>query len=165
MSRREALAPKWLIPIAKPLTVLEETRSRGACPGTLPGKGQEISPCPIFGRIKDAIFGKPAQAATPAAEAPAIPLDAAPAAIGEVDVLANLAAMPGASGLNYKSSIVDLLKLVGINSSLDNRKELAMELGYTGDLEGSAEMNIWLHKATMKALAENGGKVPAELLD
>ena len=121
----------------------------------------------IFGRIKDAIFGKPAEAATPAA-APAIPLDAAPAApaaVGEVDVLANLAAMPGAAGLNYKSSIVDLLKLVGIDSSLDNRKELAMELGYTGDLEGSAEMNIWLHKATMKALAENGGKVPAELLD
>jgi hypothetical protein len=90
---------------------------------------------------------------------------AAPAPVGEVDVLANLAAMPGASGLNYKTSIVDLLKLVGIDSSLDNRKELAMELGYTGDLEGSAEMNIWLHKATMKALAENGGKVPAELLD
>ena len=121
----------------------------------------------IFGRIKDAIFGKPAEAATPAA-APAIPLDAAPAAptaVGEVDVLANLAAMPGAAGLNYKSSIVDLMKLIGVDSSLDNRKELAMELGYTGDLEGSAEMNIWLHKATMKALAENGGKVPAELLD
>ena len=122
----------------------------------------------IFGRIKDAIFGKPAEAATPPADAPAIPMDAAPAApapIGEVDVLGNLAAMPGAANLNYKSSIVDLLKLVGIDSSLENRKELAMELGYTGDLEGSAEMNIWLHKATMKALAENGGKVPAELLD
>ena len=124
----------------------------------------------IFGKIKDAIFGKPAQAATPpaATTASAIPMDAAPAApapVGEVDVLANLAAMPGASNLNYRTSIVDLMKLIGVDSSLDNRKELAMELGYTGDLEGSAEMNIWLHKATMKALAENGGKVPAELLD
>jgi Domain of unknown function (DUF3597) len=124
----------------------------------------------IFGKIKDAIFGHKAEAATPPAptETPAIPLDTAPAApapVGEVDVLANLAAMPGAGNLNYRTSIVDLMKLIGVDSSLDNRKELAMELGYTGDLEGSAEMNIWLHKATMKALAENGGKVPADMLD
>ena len=67
--------------------------------------------------------------------------------------------------LNWRSSIVDLMKLVGIESSLDNRKELARELGYTGDLDGSAEMNIWLHKATMKELAKTGGKVPATMLD
>lgn len=67
--------------------------------------------------------------------------------------------------LNYRTSIVDLMKLLGIDSSLANRKELASELGYTGELDGSAEMNIWLHKATMRELAANGGKVPAELLD
>jgi Domain of unknown function (DUF3597) len=121
----------------------------------------------IFGRIKDAIFGKPAEAATP--EAPAIPLDAAPAsaptyAVEAVDVAASLGAMAGADGLNWRSSVVDLLKLVGIDSSYDNRKELATELGDT-DYSGSAEDNIALHKAVMKALAENGGAVPAELLD
>ena len=57
------------------------------------------------------------------------------------------------------------MKLLGIDSSLDNRKELARELGYTGDLDGSAAMNIWLHKATMQELAKNGGKVPAALTD
>ena len=57
------------------------------------------------------------------------------------------------------------MKLLGIDSSLENRKNLAAELGYTGDLEGSAEMNIWLHKATMRELAANGGKVPAEMVD
>ncbi len=121
----------------------------------------------IFGRIKDAIFGKPAQAAAP--EAPAIPLDAAPApaptyAVEAVDVAASLGAMAGADGLNWRSSVVDLLKLVGIDSSYDNRKELATELGDT-NYSGSAEDNIALHKAVMKALAENGGAVPAELLD
>jgi hypothetical protein len=67
--------------------------------------------------------------------------------------------------LNWRTSIVDLMKLLGIDSSLDNRKELARELGYTGDLDGSAEMNIWLHKKTMQELARNGGRVPAELTD
>jgi hypothetical protein len=121
----------------------------------------------IFGRIKDAIFGKPAQAATP--EAPAIPLDAAPApapepvAVSEVDVAANLGAMQGAGDLNWQTSIVDLMKLLGIDSSYDNRKELAIELG-DANYAGSAEDNIALHKAVMSALAANGGRVPAELL-
>jgi hypothetical protein len=121
----------------------------------------------IFGRIKDAIFGKPAQAATPAAETPAIPMEATPApsiAVTDVDVAASLGAMAGADGLNWRSSIVDLLKLVGIDASYDNRKELAHELG-NADYSGSAEDNILLHKQVMKALAENGGAVPAELLD
>lgn len=124
----------------------------------------------IFGKIKDAIFGHKAQAATPApaAEAPAIPMGtpapAAPAAISEVDVEANLAAMPGANGLNWRSSIVDLMKLLGIDASFENRKELAHELG-DADYSGSADENIALHKQVMKALAENGGKVPASLLD
>jgi hypothetical protein len=126
----------------------------------------------IFSRIKDAIFGSKAAAAVPAVAPPsatpeptAVAAPAAPAAISEVDVMANLAAMGEGKDLNWRTSIVDLMKLLGIDSSLDNRKELARELGYDGDLEGSAEMNIWLHKATMRALAANGGKVPAELTD
>jgi Domain of unknown function (DUF3597) len=125
----------------------------------------------IFSSIKDAIFGKKAVAATPAAAEPAaIPMaDAAPVsvAISDVDVVAHLEAMAAESGhpSNWRTSIVDLMKLVGMESSLQERKDLAMELGYTGELEGSAEMNMWLHKAVMRKLAENGGVVPAELTD
>jgi hypothetical protein len=80
-------------------------------------------------------------------------------------VLNQIAQQKGNPDLNYKSSIVDLMKLLGIDSSLDNRKELATELGYSGAKDGSAEMNIWLHKAVMKQLAANGGKVPASMMD
>jgi hypothetical protein len=125
----------------------------------------------IFGKIKDAIFPK-ARAATPPAGTDGAggglspqPQQSAPVAVSEVDVEQTLAAMAQGKDLNWRTSIVDLMKLIGVDSSLDNRKELARELGYTGDLDGSAEMNIWLHKATMRELAANGGKVPAELLD
>jgi 3-oxoacyl-ACP reductase-like protein len=129
----------------------------------------------IFSKIKDAIFGKKAEAATPAPAAPATtaapaapqPVPAAPVAISEVDVEAILSAQAANAGqeLNWRTSIVDLMKLLDIDPSLDNRKELATELGYTGDLDGSAEMNIWLHKAVMRELAANGGTVPADLTD
>ena len=123
----------------------------------------------IFSSIKNAIFGRKAEAATqPAAAAATGSAPAAPApslAVPDVDVAANLAAMAEGKDLNWRTSIVDLMKLLDIDSSLTNRKELANELGYTGALDGSAEMNIWLHKATMRELAANGGKVPAELLD
>ncbi len=124
----------------------------------------------IFSAIKDKIFGH-AAAATPAPAADAAPAAApeaaaapAPVATSEVDVEASLASMDGSDDLNWQTSIVDLMKLLGVDSSLANRKDLAMELGYTGDLDGSAEMNIWLHKATMQQLAANGGKVPASML-
>jgi 3-oxoacyl-ACP reductase-like protein len=131
----------------------------------------------IFGKIKDAIFGKkkeappaaaPAQApagAPTATAAPATP--PAPVAISEVDVeeILNDAAAEKGQKLNWRTSIVDLMKLLDIDSSLDNRQELAKELGYTGELNGSAEMNIWLHRAVMRELAKNGGKVPADLAD
>lgn len=127
----------------------------------------------IFSKIKDAIFGKKAVAATPApaAETPAIPLETPaapePVTMSEVDVIAHLEEIDANDGrnLNWRSSIVDLMKMLGMESSLQERKDLAMELGYTGELEGSAEMNMWLHKAVMRELAANGGKVPAELLD
>jgi hypothetical protein len=84
-----------------------------------------------------------------------------------VDVEAVLTKMAADNGqkLNWRTSIVDLMKLVGMDSSLENRKELARELGYTGDQGDSAAMNIWLHKRVMKELAAHGGKVPANMLD
>ena len=84
-----------------------------------------------------------------------------------VDVAAILDAAVAKNGqkLDWRRSIVDMMKALGMDASLQERKELADELGYTGDKSDSASMNIWLHKALMKALADNGGKVPADLLD
>ena len=132
----------------------------------------------IFGKIRDAIFGRKAEARPtqqpPAGQPTGLPGGAtsgapAPApTMEQVDVeqvLIGLQKEKGNPDLNWRTSIVDLMKLLGIDSSLDNRKELATELGYTGDKDGSAEMNIWLHKAVMRELAKNGGKVPANLTD
>ncbi|MDB5369391.1 MAG: hypothetical protein JWP20_949 [Roseomonas sp.] len=110
-------------------------------------------------------------AASPAAPLPSTPMPATPAVVtasaGPVDVnavLTDLAAKNG-QNLNWKQSIVDLMKLLNLDSSLEARKALAKELNYTGDTGDSASMNIWLHKQVMTKLAENGGKVPAELRD
>ena len=82
-----------------------------------------------------------------------------------VDVTAKLEALSAQHpGLNWRTSIVDLLKLLGIDSDLANRKELATELGYPHTLDGSAEMNNWLHQAVLKKISENGGNIPPELL-
>jgi len=103
-------------------------------------------------------------AAPSAAGAPAAP--AAPASIPMGDVAPILDAMPGAKGLNWRTSIVDLLKLLGLDSSLAARKELAKELLYSGNDEpGSAAWNIWLHKQVMRSIAANGGTLPPELRD
>lgn len=118
----------------------------------------------IFSKIKDAIFGHKAQAATPPADAPTIPMTEAATAAGPVDVAASLSSMDGADTLNWRTSVVDLMKLVGIDASYENRKALAHELG-NADYSGSAEDNIALQQQVMKALADNGGMVPAELLD
>lgn len=128
----------------------------------------------IFGMIKDAIWGKAAAKAAPAPAATAAPAPSAapaatttpaPAALVHVDVTALLDEIASHHGekLNWRSSIVDLMKLIGLDSSLTNRKELAEELGYPGEKDGSAAMNIWLHKQVMKKLAENGGTIPEEL--
>ena len=93
---------------------------------------------------------------------------AAPAAISVVDVVAKLEALAQSSPekLNWKVSIVDLMKLLGLDSSLDARKALATELGCPADKMGdSAQMNMWLHKTVLKKLADNGGNIPANLLD
>lgn len=124
----------------------------------------------IFGSIKDAIFGHkavqdaaPAPAPTahpaaPAAAAPSAAPVAAPAAKPQIDpdaALAKIAHAQGDPDLNWKTSIVDLMKLIGMDSSLSNRQQLATELGYQGDKNGSAEMNLWLHEMVM-AKIRNG---------
>lgn len=107
----------------------------------------------------------PAPAAAAAAPAPAAP--AAPAAITMVDVMALMEAKAAASPekLNWKTSIVDLLKLLGLDSSLAARKELAKELYCPDDkMADSAQMNMWLHKNVLAHIAANGGNIPEELL-
>ena len=100
------------------------------------------------------------------AGAPAAAAPAAPASIPLGDVAPILDAMPGAAALNWRTSIVDLLKLLGLDSSLAARKELAGELFYSGsDEPGSAAWNIWLHKQVMRSIAANGGTLPPELRD
>lgn len=131
----------------------------------------------IFSKIRDAIFGHPSAAAptsgTPAPAAPAAPTGAAAPApapvappMSQVDVEAVLGALAAqqTQKLNWRTSIVDLMKLLGLESGLAERKALAQELGYTGDTGDTATMNIWLHRQVMKKLADNGGKVPADLL-
>jgi len=134
----------------------------------------------IFGKIMGAIFGSHASAAPAGGAAPAGSPSApgsasAPAGAGSsatpaappqsVDVAAIVDKAAAASGekLAWRTSIVDLMKALGIDSSLTARKELAKELGYTGDMNDSASMNIWLHKQVMGKLAANGGKLPPEI--
>jgi len=131
----------------------------------------------IFGSIVSAIFGHSsseasaapaaatAAAAAPAAQSAPASAPGAASAAGPVDVSAimdNLATQ-ATQKLDWRHSIVDLMKLINLDSSLTARKELAQELNYTGDMNDSASMNIWLHKQVMIKLADNGGKVPDEL--
>ncbi len=126
----------------------------------------------IFGNLMSKIFGHGEVAPTVVPVEPAIPTakigTTAPAATATavVDVEAVLTAMAAKNPqkLNWQTSIVDLMKLVGLDSGLAQRKELAKELGYTGNMEDSATMNIWLHKQVLQKLADNGGKIPANLL-
>ena len=139
----------------------------------------------IFGSIMSKIFGdkapsaaqastiptlggaKPAGAgATPvvAQQAPAGGAAAAPMAAVDVEEILDGMEGDGDQELNWRESIVDLMKLLKMDSSLGERKALATELGYTGDMKDSAKMNVWLHKQVMTKLAQNGGKVPADLI-
>ena len=132
----------------------------------------------VFGNIMSAIFGRSssaaaiaasgaaAAAASPEQPEPAPAQDAAPApAAAPVDVAAIMDGLAAQSSerLDWRRSIVDLMKLIKLDSSLAARKELAQELDYSGDMNDSASMNIWLHKEVMIKLAENGGSVPDEL--
>jgi hypothetical protein len=107
-----------------------------------------------------------ASAVAPATAAPAATPDAAAAPAQTVDVSAILdgLAAKNPEKLDWKKSIVDLLKLVDMDSSLSARKQLATELHYSGDENDSATMNVWLHKQVLRELSEHGGKIPRELL-
>jgi hypothetical protein len=132
----------------------------------------------IFGTMMSKILGRNDAPAAPAsfqgvsagssstAAAPA-PVAAPPAPPPVVDVEAVLEGLASkySHKVNWRYSIVDLMTLLGMDSSLSARRELAHELGYTGDTSDTATMNIWLHKQVLRKLAENGGKVPADLLD
>jgi hypothetical protein len=132
----------------------------------------------IFGKIMSAIFGTTANATTASAGAAA----GAGAAPGSATASSSASASPAAPAqtvdvapildkavaakkekLEWRTSIVDLMKALDIDSSLGARKELAKELGYAGDTNDSATMNIWLHKQVMAKLAANGGKLPADI--
>ena len=134
----------------------------------------------VFGNIVSAIFGSKhaagvtaaAGSASPSSSSPAASASAATAAgataaksISKADVEAILARLADEQDedLDWKTSIVDLMKLLKLDSSLGARKQLAQELGYTGALDGSAAMNVWLQKQVMTKLAESGGKVPESL--
>jgi hypothetical protein len=121
----------------------------------------------IFGKIMGAIFGTKAEAAEPAggAGSAAGGATAGGAAVPMVDVAPILDKAVAAKGekLEWRTSIVDLMKALDIDSSLSARKELAKELKYDGDTSDSAKMNIWLHKQVMTKLAANGGKLPDDL--
>lgn len=138
------------------------------------------SPQTVVAPVKPAASApaKPAAPATPAkpaapaaipyapAAASASTITAAPKAISEVDVVAKLEEMGKGKKLDWKVSIVDLLKLLELDSSFAARKELATELGCPADLMGdSAKMNVWLHKEVLKQIAANGGNIPKDLLD
>ena len=138
----------------------------------------------VFGKIMSAIFGHSATAAPTGGVAP---VDAAPSSGGSAAAPAPSGAAPSASTpaappqsvdvaaivdkaaaakhekLEWRTSIVDLMKALDIDSSLAARKELAKELGYSGDTNDSASMNVWLHKQVMAKLAANGGKLPPEI--
>jgi hypothetical protein len=137
----------------------------------------------IFGKLVSAIFGSshPSEPAptswSPSPSLPASPSTptgsstaaGAPAATGkpmsraELEELIKTTASQQHEDLNWRESIVDLMKLFKLDNSLGARKELAKELGYTGALDGAAEMNVWLHRQVMTKLAETGGKVPEHL--
>jgi len=143
-----------------PAAAAAAAASPAATGGTTPGASIAGTTAPAPMAPPPVLGGAPAGASPAAATGAA---GAAPKPT--VDVNAVLTQMASANGqsLNWKQSIVDLMKLLGLDSSLEARKELAQELHYSGDTNDSASMNIWLHKQVMTKLAENGGQVPPEL--
>lgn len=125
----------------------------------------------ILGRLFGGIFNRkkpetPASAPAPA-PGPVVASADTPPTLEQVDIVAVLEALAAANPqkLNWRTSIVDLMKLVGMESTLAERRALADELGYAGDKSDTATMNIWLHKQVMARIQANGGQVPPELLD
>ncbi|MGE7370967.1 DUF3597 domain-containing protein [Neorhizobium sp. NPDC001467] len=156
---------------ATPATPATATPSASA-PSTAGGEPSVTNSAPVGGTapVTPATAGASSPAVAAPAQTPSATTAQTPSATTagtQVDIAPILDAAVSKSGqkLDWKHSIVDLMKALGMDASLAERKELATELGYAGEKDGSAEMNTWLHKALLKKLSENGGKVPAELLD
>jgi hypothetical protein len=141
-------------------------------------KEEEAAPAAAAAKPAAPAAAKPAATVKPAATEPAKPAMSSkerddiiksalpPRAMAEVDVVSKLEGLAKGKDLNWKVSIVDLLKLLDIDSSRDAREELAKELGAPADvMSDSARMNVWLHKTVLKKISENGGNIPASLLD
>ena len=144
MSLWDKIRDKILPPSSKKNeTTMEDLRNSGMLDGPKVGTGAATSPPPTDSTVQNQ----------------------AGAAVDVEQVLEAKLAAKGNPDLNWRTSIVDLMKLLDIDSDLENRKQLAEELGYTGSRDGSAEMNMWLHKEVMRRLAANGGTVPANLTD
>ena len=117
----------------------------------------------IFDKIKSAIFGTKAQATSTNATPSGASTTSAPAQAIDIAPILDSAVAAKKEKLQWRTSIVDLMKALDLDSSLSARKDLAKELGYTGDTNDSATMNVWLHKQVMTKIAANGGKVPEDL--
>ena len=133
--------------------------------GAIFSHGSAPTAAPAAARAQGSASPKAAPAAREA-QGSASPAAAPAVAKAQVDVatIVDKAATSKGEKLAWRTSIVDLMKALGLDSSLAARKELAKELHYTGNMDDSAAMNVWLHKQVMSKLAENGGKVPADLL-
>ena len=117
----------------------------------------------ILGSIISGIFGKPAHAETPASTQGPTASAAPKVSVDVAAILDNLSAHSEDKGLDWRKSIVDLMKILKLDSRLAARKQLAQELHYTGNSKNSAEMNKWLHTQVMAKIIENGGKLPSDL--
>ena len=118
----------------------------------------------IFNDLLSKVLGRPASAPGLFGAPPPPPAPASPTGALDIDAVLSGLAAKHPEVLDWKHSIVDLLKLLGLDSSLGARKELAGELHYAGDTSSTEAMNTWLHETVLQKLAENGGKMPAELL-
>ncbi len=141
-------------------------KAEEAAPATIASVSTKPATASATGTPSAASPTTTAQAPAPTSAAPAGAPASSPAPAGNVDIAAVLDAAVKASGqkLDWRKSIVDLMKALKLDSSLGARKELADELGFTGDKNDSASMNVWLHKQVIQKLKDNGGKVPADLL-
>ena len=151
----EAAQAKALADMAK-----KEAEARAKMSAQANKPATPATAAPAMNKPAAPVQGAPVPA-TPVAHAPV-----APVAVSEVDVVKHLEELSAGKGLNWKVSIVDLLKLLDLDSDFESRKEMAVELGCPPELMGdSAKMNVWLHKNVLKKIAENGGNIPQSLLD
>jgi len=148
-------------PVAQPSAPQPPSSPASSVPTSSSENSSAPLPTPVT--TAPASGGEKTAGAAPVASAPSQSVPASDPV--NVETILNAAVEKSGQKLDWRHSIVDLMKALGMDASLEERKQLAQELGYSGDAHDSAKMNIFLHKALMKKLSENGGKVPADLLD